>query len=104
MYIHGAIFKKLFKRKPFLRRVRVKGKSPPPHGDGVFLFELFDTPGNEVAPRSDVIGKYLKWYGYGHVSSSRCEKGSPIQGLVKQKNRSMRKIDHDDIIPLYIST
>jgi len=60
IYIYGVIFKELFKRKPFLRRVRVKGKSPPPNRDGVFIFELFDTPGNEVAPRSDVIGKYLE--------------------------------------------
>jgi hypothetical protein len=55
-----VIFKELFKRKPFLRRVRMKGKGPPPNRDGIFIFELFDTPGNEVAPRSDVIGKYLK--------------------------------------------
>jgi len=55
IYIYGVILKELFKRKPFLRRVRVKGKSPPPHRYVVFIFELIDTPGNEVAPRSDVI-------------------------------------------------
>jgi hypothetical protein len=70
-----VIFKELFKRKPFLWRVRVEGKRPPPYSDGVFIFKLFDTPGNEVAPRSDVIGKYLKGYRFGHVSSSDCEMG-----------------------------
>jgi len=60
IYIYRVILKELFKGKPFLGRVRVKRKGPPPKGNGVFVFELIDTPGNEVTPRSDVIGKYLK--------------------------------------------
>jgi len=26
------------------------------HGDFVFLFQFFNTPGNEIAPGSDIIG------------------------------------------------
>ena len=35
-------------------------KSPPPNRDFIFPFELFNTPRNEIAPGSDVVGKYLK--------------------------------------------
>jgi len=97
MYIHGAIFKELFKRKAFLRRVRVKGKCPPPYRDKVFIFKPFDTPGNEVAPRSDVIGKYLKCYRYGHISSSQCKKGSPLDScvLIKHSGNNLFMYQHN---------
>jgi hypothetical protein len=60
LHIDGPIGKKLLKQKPVFRRVRMKGKSPPLDGNVVFFFQLFNTPGNEVAPRSDVIGENLK--------------------------------------------
>ena len=34
-------------------------KGNPPDGDIVFLRKSFNTPGNEIAPGSDVIGKDL---------------------------------------------
>jgi len=35
----------------------VKGKGPPSDPDGKILPQPFNTPGTEVAPGSDIIGK-----------------------------------------------
>jgi len=59
---------KLFERLSFRRRFRVEGKGDPLDLDPVFLFELFNTPGTEVAPGSDVIGENFHYEGLSHVS------------------------------------
>jgi hypothetical protein len=42
-----------------LRYFRVEGESPPADGYIEFLLQFFNTPGNEIAPGSDIIGKYF---------------------------------------------
>jgi len=42
-----------------LRCLRMERKRNPPDGDIVFLRKLFNTPGNEIAPGSEVIGENL---------------------------------------------
>jgi hypothetical protein len=52
--------KKLFNGNAFFRRFRMEGKSTPPDSDFVIFVNFFNTPGNEVAPGSTVIGKNFK--------------------------------------------
>jgi len=49
--------KKFLQSQTLLRRFRVKGESPPLNCDFKILSQSFNTPGNEVTPGSDVIGK-----------------------------------------------
>jgi len=35
----------------------------------VFVFEFLDTPGDEIAPRSNEVGKNFQDYGIGHKAS-----------------------------------
>jgi hypothetical protein len=39
----------------------MQGKRPPGDGDVKIDFELFNTPGTEVAPRSDVVGEDFQY-------------------------------------------
>jgi hypothetical protein len=41
----------------------------PFHLDLIFPGQLFNTPGTEIAPGSDIIGKYLKHQIFGHLLS-----------------------------------
>jgi hypothetical protein len=54
---HRPPRKELFKGLPLLRGFRVEGKRPPLDLDLKIFSQFFNTPGNEVAPGSDVIGK-----------------------------------------------
>jgi hypothetical protein len=47
----------LLQRNPFGRDLRMQGKRRPPNGNLELFFQLFNTPGNEVAPGSDEIRK-----------------------------------------------
>jgi hypothetical protein len=66
--VDGLPAEKLFDRLSYLRRFRVEGKGDPLDLDPVFLFELFNTPGTEVAPGSDVVRKDFHYEGRFHVS------------------------------------
>jgi hypothetical protein len=50
----------LLQTDPFGRDLRMQGKCRPANGDLEFLFQSFNTPGNEVAPGSDEIRKDLQ--------------------------------------------
>jgi hypothetical protein len=41
--------------------------------DLVLLLKLVNTPGNEIAPRSDIVGKDLQDNLFCHDSSSLCQ-------------------------------
>jgi hypothetical protein len=53
--IYGTAFKKLFQGKALFRRVGMEGKSGPTDINLIILSKSFDTPGNEVTPRSNII-------------------------------------------------
>jgi hypothetical protein len=38
----------------------MKRECPPFNPDLIFFFQFFNTPGNEIAPGSDVVGKDFK--------------------------------------------
>ncbi len=57
----------LIQGKPLLRGVGVEGKGLPLDFNLEVLTQLFNTPGTEVAPGSDVIRKDLKNFGRRHV-------------------------------------
>jgi hypothetical protein len=44
----------------------MKGKCRPPDINFKRLLQFFNTPGDEIAPGSDVIGKYFQNIGLGH--------------------------------------
>jgi hypothetical protein len=50
----------MFKESPLFRRFGVQGEGPPADIDFIFFFQSFNTPGNEIAPGSDIIGIYFK--------------------------------------------
>jgi hypothetical protein len=50
----------MFKESPLFRSFRVEGEGPPADIDCIFLFQSFNTPGNEIAPGSYIIGIYFK--------------------------------------------
>jgi hypothetical protein len=52
--------KEILKERPLFRRFRMQRKGPPADIDFIFLFQSFNTPGNEIAPGSYVIGIYFK--------------------------------------------
>jgi hypothetical protein len=58
-YVDGPPGKKILKGAALLRCFRVKGKRRPAKVDVEFLLQSFNTPGNEIAPGSDVVGKDL---------------------------------------------
>jgi hypothetical protein len=46
----------------------MKGKGPPFYLNVIRCLKSFNTPGNEVAPGSDIVGKYFKYLGFSHVN------------------------------------
>jgi len=59
-HIDGGAGKKLVQAPALDRGFRMQGKGPPVNLDLMFLLQLFNTPGNEIAPGSDIIGKDLE--------------------------------------------
>ena len=51
---------KIFQQKAFFRGFRMKGKRRPANFDLKFFLQSFYTPGTEIAPGSNIIGKYLQ--------------------------------------------
>jgi hypothetical protein len=49
-------------------------KTDPLDMDFVLLLQLVNTPGNEVAPRSDIVGKDLQDHLFSHSSLQYCSK------------------------------
>ena len=41
-------------------------KSRPPDADCILFLQFFNTPGNEITPGSDVVGKYFEGGRFGH--------------------------------------
>ncbi len=50
----------LFQTQPIFRSVGMEGKGPPFDFNLEVLPQLFNTPGAEIAPGSDIIGKDMK--------------------------------------------
>ena len=64
--------KEIFKGKAFGRRVRVQWEINPLHVDIEVLLQLFNTPGTEIAPRSNEVGEYFQLNSFSHnVSQTR---------------------------------
>jgi hypothetical protein len=62
---HRSSGKKFFQSETFFRRFRMKGERPPLDCDFKILSQFFNTPGNEIAPGSDIIGKdFQYWPGF----------------------------------------
>ena len=49
-----------FQGPAFFWGFRMQGKGDPLHLDIVRLLEFFNTPGNEIAPGSDIVGEDLQ--------------------------------------------
>jgi hypothetical protein len=47
----------------------VQGESPPLNFDVKILFQLFNTPGTEIAPGSYVVGEHLEDFCLAHIPS-----------------------------------
>ena len=62
--------KEIIQRAAFHRRVGMKRKVHELNVDVVSLFELINTHGTEITPRSHVVGKYLKGDGFSHFNPS----------------------------------
>ncbi len=78
--IHGidvdtAAGEELLQRLPFGRRLGVQREMNPLHLDVERLFQFLNTPGAEVAPRSNVVREDLQDYRLGH-------RGSPFDARV----------------------
>ena len=58
--VKAAAREQIFQEESLLRCVRVQGEINPLHVDVEILFQLFNTPGTEIAPGSDKIGKDLQ--------------------------------------------
>jgi len=52
----AEIGEEIFNESPLFRCFRVQGEGPPMDIDFIFLFQPFNTPGNEIAPGSDIVG------------------------------------------------
>jgi len=59
IYVDGQTGKQLVKTQPVFRCIRMQWKCAPANRDLVFFFQSFNTPGNEVAPGSDIVRKYF---------------------------------------------
>jgi hypothetical protein len=70
--IHIPAGKELLYRDPLLGNFRVEGERPPLNGNLKILSQLINTPGTEIAPRSDIIGEYFQkdWLGHGFSPAS----------------------------------
>jgi hypothetical protein len=51
----------------------MEGEGPPADGDFELFPQFFNTPGNEIAPGSDIIGKYLQVHVYRYPFSRQIE-------------------------------
>jgi hypothetical protein len=49
------LFKQIRQGQTLQRRIRMQGESPPFDVDIIFLLQFFNTPGNEIAPGSDIV-------------------------------------------------
>jgi hypothetical protein len=59
-HIDRTTGKKLFKAAALVRGVGMQGKGSPVRLDGIRFSNFINTPGNEIAPGSDKIKKYLE--------------------------------------------
>jgi hypothetical protein len=59
----------IIQQQPLFRRVGMEGKGPPPDIDLEVLPQLFNTPGTEIAPGSDIIRKDVKNFLRRHTNS-----------------------------------
>jgi hypothetical protein len=59
-HVNRTTGKKFFKATALVRGFRMEGKGNPVHIDGIRFLNLFNTPGNEIAPGSDKIRKNLE--------------------------------------------
>ncbi len=59
-HVDGPPGKQLFEGPALFRGFGMEGKSRPAHADLEFLLQLFNTPGNEIAPGSDIVGEYFQ--------------------------------------------
>jgi hypothetical protein len=55
--VDGPAGKEVFEGSAFFRGFRMEGKGRPVEVNVEFLLQSFNTPGNEIAPGSDVVGK-----------------------------------------------
>jgi len=55
--------KQLLESPAFFWRLRMQGKSRPLDVNVKRMFQFFNTPGDEIAPGSDVVGKNFQLYG-----------------------------------------
>jgi hypothetical protein len=64
--VETAPCEQILQKKPFLRRVRMQWEINPLHIDFKISFQLFNTPGTEIAPWSDKICKDLQCDRFAH--------------------------------------
>jgi len=69
--IHTATGKKVFQGPPLQQGFRVQGEGGPGYAYIDLGFQFFNTPGNEITPRSDVVGKDFKVVRIRHGFSQR---------------------------------
>jgi hypothetical protein len=67
--VNGTARKQLFKAAALCGCFRMKRKSRPPDPDRILFLQFFNTPGNEITPGSDVVGKDFKNNRFGHDGS-----------------------------------
>ena len=61
--------KEIFEKLSLLRGFRVKWKGSPVNRYVIFFLQLFNTPGNEVAPGSDIVGENFEYIVFSHGST-----------------------------------
>ena len=64
--VETAPCEQILQEKSFLRRVRMQWEINPLHIDFKISFQLFNTPGTEIAPGSDKICKDLQCDRFAH--------------------------------------
>ncbi len=55
----AEIREEVFNESSIFRGFGVQGEGPPSDIDFIFFFQSFNTPGNEIAPGSYIIGIYF---------------------------------------------
>ena len=66
MDINPTTFKELFQGQAFQRGIRMKRESSPLNVKYVMFSQPINTPRDEVAPGSDIVGKDLQYRCFGH--------------------------------------
>jgi hypothetical protein len=56
-----AARKKFFKCQAFFRGIRMERESGPSNINLEFVLQFFNTPGNEIAPRSNIVREYFQY-------------------------------------------